>query len=666
MCGEHFKIGNRVVYWTRWNLTLNKKSRGRGEVEMKRLGEILTNPDGGAEIVMGNTAIVRAMLEAGVRVVTSYPGSPTPEIAEAIAAIPKDVNPLHFEFSTNEKVATEVAFGAAVNGYLSTVFFKSVGINVAADSFVQLGHMEIIGGMVIVLGDDPGANSSQNEQDNRHYARLSYIPVLEPATPAEVYIMFKEAARLSKERRMPVILRLTTHVCHAKEKVAFAAWKPQVFDDTPRFSPQNGPYVPITAKVFPLKRKALEKLAGFAQYADISKLNTQVDNGNRKRGIITMGAPFLSLMDVLADSPGKPDILKLGIVHPIPRKLIADFLRQHDEVKILEELDDVLERDVKALAYEQEIAVKIIGKTDIDDWMNEYTPSKVEAVVRKIWPDILPPGAEGSGDTHEYLELAPRPPQMCPGCGHRSAFYAIKQALAENDITVGDIGCHSLGHIEPYNMGQVLLCMGHSCGTAAGLSLFNKKRKVVAFLGDSTFFHAGLPGIINALYNNHNFTLIILENGTTAMTGHQDHPGVGKNFNGASEKIPVRRVLEGLGVTSIREVDTYLQAKLKAAVEEALAEDKFNVVIAKHPCMLKLTRDLKKSGRPLPNNQVEVTSVCNQSHNCVADFACPTFQREANGTVRVQPDLCIGDGSCRQTCPVGAIAYKATEHPKEG
>lgn len=631
---------------------------------MKKLGELLVRSDGGSEIVMGNTAIVRAMLEAGVRVVTSYPGSPTPEIAEAIASIPQDQNPLYFEFSTNEKVATEVAFGAAVNGHLSTVFFKSVGINVAADSFVQLGHMELVGGMVIVLGDDPGANSSQNEQDNRHYARLSYIPVLEPATPTEVYVMFKEAARLSQERRMPVILRLTTHVCHAKEKVAFAAWKPQAVDDTPRFSPQNGPYVPITAKVFPLKKKALEKLADFAQYADTSGLNTLVDNGNRKRGIITMGGPFLSLMDVLADAAAKPDILKLGIVHPVPRNLIADFLRKHDEVKILEELDDVLERDVKAVAFELGLAVKITGKTDVDDWMNEYTPGKVEAVLRKVWPDMVPLAAKDSRCTREYPELPPRPPQMCPGCGHRSAFYAIKQALAEHDISVGDIGCHSLGHLEPYNMGQVLLCMGHSSGTAAGLSLFNRTRKVVAFIGDSTFFHAGLPGIINALYNKHTFTLIILENGTTAMTGHQDHPGVGKNFNGASEKIPIRRVLEGLGVTSIREVDAYQQAKLKEAVAEALAEEKFNVVIAKHPCMLKLTREMKKSGRPQPH-PVEVTSTCNQSHNCVADFACPTFQREADGSVRVHTDLCIGDGSCRQTCPVGAIAYKTTERPKE-
>jgi indolepyruvate ferredoxin oxidoreductase alpha subunit len=214
---------------------------------MKKMGDMLLRRDAFSEIVMGNTAIVRAMVEAGTRVVTSYPGSPTPEIASAIQSIPKDDRPFYFEFSTNEKVATELAYGAAVNGHLSTVFFKSVGLNVAADTFVQLGLMNIIGGMVVVLGDDPGANSSQNEQDNRHYAQMSYTPVLEPADPVEVYRFYLEAVNLSRQHGMPVILRLTTHVCHAKQRVAFGPWKPGTQpDETPRFDPANGPYIPIT------------------------------------------------------------------------------------------------------------------------------------------------------------------------------------------------------------------------------------------------------------------------------------------------------------------------------------------------------------------------------------------------------------------------------------
>ena len=618
---------------------------------MKRMGDMLLSPNSGSEIMIGNTAIVRAMLEAGVRVVTSYPGSPTPEIAAAIASIPAERNPMYFEFSVNEKVATEVAFGASINGHLSCVFFKSVGINVAADTFVQLSLMELIGGMVIVLGDDPGANSSQNEQDNRHYAHLSYTPILEPSTPSEAYSMFLEASRLSQEMRMPVIVRLSTHVCHAKEKVEFKELVFQVQDNRPKFSLENGPYIPITAEALKMKRRALKKLEEFRKTTEKSCLNSVIEGSDKSRGVITAGAPFLSLQDVLSLSDKRPDILKLGIVHPLSEKEVVDFLSSHEEVKVLEELDNVIEKEVKAIAYDHKLNTRITGKQDIEDWIGEYTPDKVREVLSRIWPDVVsPPGVET-----EPIELAPRPAQMCPGCGHRSAFYAIKKVLHASDISVADIGCHTLGYLEPYRVGQVLLCMGHSSGTASGLSLFNDTRRVVAFLGDSTFFHAGLPGIVNAIFNKHNFTLIVMENGTTAMTGHQNHPAVGRNFREVTQKIPVRKVLEGLGVDNIREVDAYNQSKLKQYVEEALAEDGLKVIIAKHPCMLKFTRELRRSGRSLPN-PVRVGNKCNRKYICVSDFACPSYQLSDDGSVWVQNDLCIGDRSCVQTCPSDAIA----------
>jgi len=618
---------------------------------MKKMGEMLSSSNSGSEIMMGNTAIVRAMLEAGVRVVTSYPGSPTPEIAAAIASIPAERNPMYFEFSVNEKVATEVAFGASINGHLSCVFFKSVGINVAADTFVQLSLMELIGGMVIVLGDDPGASSSQNEQDNRHYAHLSYTPILEPSTPSEAYSMFLEASRLSQEMRMPVIVRLSTHVCHAKEKVEFKELVFQVQDNRPKFSLENGPYIPITAEALKMKRRALKKLEEFRKTTEKSCLNSVIEGSDKSRGVITAGAPFLSLQDVLSLSDKRPDILKLGIVHPLSEKEVVDFLSSHEEVKVLEELDNVIEKEVKAIAYDHKLNTRITGKQDIEDWIGEYTPDKVREVLSRIWPDVVsPPGVET-----EPIELAPRPAQMCPGCGHRSAFYAIKKVLHASDISVADIGCHTLGYLEPYRVGQVLLCMGHSSGTASGLSLFNDTRRVVAFLGDSTFFHAGLPGIVNAIFNKHNFTLIVMENGTTAMTGHQNHPAVGRNFREVTQKIPVRKVLEGLGVDNIREVDAYNQSKLKQYVEEALAEDGLKVIIAKHPCMLKFTRELRRSGRSLPN-PVRVGNKCNRKYICVSDFACPSYQLSDDGSVWVQNDLCIGDRSCVQTCPSDAIA----------
>ena len=615
---------------------------------MKKMAEMLLRRKPFSEIVMGNTALVRAMVEAGTRVVSSYPGSPTPEIAAAIGAIPKAERPFYFEFSTNEKVATELAYGAAVNGHLSTVFFKSVGLNVAADTFVQLSLMNIIGGMVVVLGDDPGANSSQNEQDNRHYAQLSYTPLFEPANPAEVYAFYMAAARLSQDRHMPVILRLTTHVCHAKEKVSFSAWEPTVPDNTPCFDVANGPYIPITSLVFPQKERALQNLVQVQAYAETSPLNTAVDHQNTRRGVITAGLPYLSLMDVLSQAADKPDILKLGIVFPLPRQKIKDFLVTHEEVKVLEELDNELEKEIKAIAYDEGLRTRIIGKTDYRDWMGEYTPDKVHEVLGKTWPDLAPAVAQPAAPP---LAVADRPAQMCPGCGHRSAFHAIKQALAGTDIT--------------YNVGQLLMCMGASNGIGAGLSLFNTTRKVVVFMGDSTFFHAGLPGIINAIFNRHNISMIVMENGTTAMTGHQNNPVSGRNFDEITDKISIRSVLEGLGVELISETDTYQQSKLTEMVKAAVAFEGFSAVIARHPCMLKFTREQRRrAGYQL--RQVDIDQeACRHIHNCVSEFACPTFTRLDDGHIEINADLCIGDGSCMQVCPAQAITAPKVIEPEK-
>ena len=531
------------------------------------------------------------------------------------------------------------------------MFFKSVGLNVAADTFVQLSLMNIIGGMVVVLGDDPGANSSQNEQDNRHYARMSYTPVLEPADPAEVYRFYLEATRLSQQHRMPVILRLTTHVCHAKERVTFGPWNPLPPDDTPRFDPANGPYIPLTTQAIEQKRAALARLEQVRQWAEKTELNRLIDNGNTTRGIITMGLPFLSLMEALDGAAAKPDILKLAYVHPLPLEKIIRFLSSHQEVKILEELDDVAENQIKATAFDQRLPVKIIGKMGLEDWIGEYTPDKVHHLLAAIWPDMIQPSpAAEAGDPAPH-----RPPQMCPGCGHRSAFHAIKQALAPTDITVADIGCHTLGFLPPYEMGQLLMCMGASTAIGSGLRLFNTSRKVVAFMGDSTFFHAALPGIINAIFNRHPITLILMENGTTAMTGHQDHAASGKNFNEATDKIPVRQVLEGLGVRHIFEVDTYQQAKLAKMVIEATSIDEFSVVIARHPCMLKFTREQRKNPTYKQKQVTIDQGVCERIHACIEIFGCPTFTRDTEGNVTINTDLCIGDGSCIQTCPTKAI-----------
>jgi indolepyruvate ferredoxin oxidoreductase, alpha subunit len=620
---------------------------------MKIMGDMLLQKRAFSELVMGNTALVRAMVESGTRVVTSYPGSPTPEIAAAIGSMEPEARPFHFEFCVNEKVATEVAYGAAVNGRPSVVFFKSVGLNVAADTFVQLNHMDIPGGMVVVLGDDPGAHSSQNEQDNRHLARLSYTPMLEPATPGEVYSFFLALAETARRLRMAVILRLTTHVCHATERVSFNELSLKPPDDTPVFHGSAGEHIPIGAMVAKMKARALKRLSSAG--AAISEFNLhRLEKGDHpSRGIITAGLPFLSVLDALSGADTRPDILKLETVHPLNRSLIEDFLRSHDHVLVLEELDDFIEQGVKSIAFDMKAKAAVSGKNTVEDWIGEYTPHRVRMLLHRTWPDMVTEPRQ----MPEAAPVPPRFPQMCPGCGHRSAFHAIGKVLKESDISVADIGCHTLGFLPPYRIGQLLMSMGASTGIAQGLSIFNDERRVLAFLGDSTFFHAGIPGLINAVFNNHKLTLVLMENGTTAMTGHQEHPGTGRNFDGPTGRIPIRSVLEGLGITDIAEVDTYSQAELSKAVEKALTAPGVSVVIARHPCMLKFAREQRRKKGYTPRHVQVDGSRCTLVRECIDTFGCPSFTRNAeNGSVSTNPDLCIGDGSCIQTCPTHAIA----------
>jgi indolepyruvate ferredoxin oxidoreductase alpha subunit len=620
---------------------------------MLSLAELMTKKEGFSALVMGNHALARAIAEAGTLVITSYPGSPTPEIAEALLAPAEKSRPYHFEFAVNEKVALETAAGASLNGHPAAVFFKSVGLNVAADSLIQLPLMELMGGMVVILGDDPGANSSQNEQDNRWFARMAYLPVFEPASPSEVYVMYKEAAALARERRAPVILRLTTHVCHARQHVTFAALPAAAPDWTPRFDAANGPYVPITAAVFPLKKRALEKLAAWAAYGEKSALNAVYKSpvtGAKRLGAIAAGLPALCLLEAVRAAGAPVDILKLGLTYPLPAKAAAEFLHAHDEVLVLEELDRVMETELKALAYDRGITCRLHARRGNEDLMGEMTPERARAAAAAVWPALFP-----APEKRAFAAPAPRAPQMCPGCGHRSAFHAIKKALPPGAVTVGDIGCHSLGFLPPYNMGEILFSMGHSVSTASGLALNNASRKIVAFVGDSTFFHAGIPGVVNAASRDSDVTLVLLDNGTTAMTGHQPRPGNGE----IGERLSLHELLEKLGVKFLRECDAYDQPKLAEFLKEAMAHKGFAVIIARHPCMLKFMRERRRKDPALKPQHVTVAQgSCARHYVCAAEFACPSFIRHEDGSVTVNEELCIGDGSCMQTCPSQAIGRK--------
>ncbi len=671
---------------------------------MSSLADTLRHPGVQRAFLMGNHALVRAMLEAGIRVATTYPGSPTPEIAAALESLPSEERSYHFEYATNEKVASEIAIGAALNGQLACVFFKSVGLNVAADSLIQLSLLPLSGGLVVVLGDDPGANSSQNEQDNRHFARMAYLPLFEPATPQEAYEMFVDAAQLARAEATAVLFRMTTHVCHAKELIELRAFPDTPPGDASEFVKDPSLYVPVAKTVLPMKRRALERLERLAAYAETSRHQRLEPAGGRSasprtrpassrsrpasprsrpvssRGVIASGLPALSVREVGAACRMPFDLLVLGFSHPLPKRRIADFLRAHEEVLVVEELDRVLEQEVKTIAFDAAIDVRLRSREGADELVDEYGADRVRALLHRVWPDLelpVPPRREmaagpsagvcgwparGSGHSADpsspsagasgLPEPVPRIPQMCPGCGHRSAFFAISKALSPETVTVADIGCHTMGFERPHRLGDVLLSMGHSTATAAGFALRKNGPKPVAFVGDSTMIHAALPAIADAAVHDHAVTLILLENGTTAMTGHQPRAGSGE----VGGKLDVKRILESLGVAFLRDVDAYQQAKLTEMVREAQAHPGFAVVIARHPCMLKMMRETR---RRRPGFKVRPVAIdpeaCDRLYTCLREFGCPTFVYQEDGSVSVEEDLCIGDGSCLQTCPVSAI-----------
>ena len=611
-------------------------------------------------ITMGNHAVARAMLESGTRVITSYPGSPTPEIGTALVEYAKlQGDPsFHFENSVNEKVALEIAAGASLNGHLSCTFFKSVGLNVASDSLIQQALMNHIGGLVIVLGDDPGANSSQNEQDNRHFCRMSYIPMLEAGTPQEAYELYLESAKISQRLQMPVFLRLTTNVCHAKQHVSFRSLKPLSSDWKSRYHRDNGPYFPVTSNLFPLKKQALSKLESVG--ADCSRFVVQHGRGKGERGIISCGLPAHEAMEVCESASEELSLLQLKMTYPLPKESIVSFLSSHNEVYIVEELDRVLENEIKALAYDAGLTTRIHSRPQ-GELTGELDRKRIRRLLGLSWPELFPQATIPKRD--DLLTLPKRPPQLCPGCGHRSAFFAAQAVLNDDSIVVGDIGCLTLGALPPHNMGDILFSMGHSVATAAGLALNNPERNVLALMGDGTFFHAGLPGVINAAANDSNITLYLLDNGTTAMTGHQPRPGDGK----MGEKINIPALLQELGVAFVRQADAYNQRALQEMLAESFEYKGFAVVIAKHPCMLQLTRANRKKDPLFKLPPVQIAdNLCDLQQTCITDFGCPSFERTKQGRIVVNEDLCIGCGSCIPTCPSGAIRRGVADNKRNG
>ncbi|MFW9921770.1 MAG: thiamine pyrophosphate-dependent enzyme [Candidatus Thorarchaeota archaeon] len=620
------------------------------------------------EILLGNDAFVRGMIEAGVKVAAAYPGSPTSEIGVRLAEITEESG-IYFEFSTNEKVATEVAASAAIAGVPATCFMKSVGLNVAADSFVQLSLFTTPGGLVVILGDDPGPHSSQNEQDNRHYAKIGHIPMLEPANAQEAKDYFVFAMNYAQKWKMPVVIRSTTRICHQTGLIEYGPIKE--FDGKIGYDPNlEGGYVPLPATLKPLKAKSLQNLDKWAELANSGALLKEEKIGKDKAeiGIITSGHTYAATKSALRILGASANVLKLGIVYPLPMEKIIEFIKKNKKVKILEELDPFIEELVKAELFDKEITgVTILGKKhnkDEEDLMiSEYTTARLVGMFSKILNIPNPIESKSS-----ELSVPNRSPVLCPGCGHRTAFHAAKIVMDKmKGISTADIGCYSLGYLPPHNQGTLLYSMGSGVPAAAGLKLALKDTPIMSFVGDSTFFHAAMPGIVNAVFNKHKTVLMVMDNGITAMTGHQPNPNTGIKSRGAilppkyldNKSISIDDTLKAWGVKFIRRVPAYNVAALVEALEEAFAQDEFAVVIQEEPCALMRSKAERKAG-VLANPYFIDHEVCRNIQNCLIQFACPAIEKKGEKP-EINTDLCIGCGCCVQTCPMKVKPIKQLE-----
>ena len=609
---------------------------------------LLLDKPGSSMLMLGNEAIARGALEAGVALASTYPGTPSSEISLNLFQISQETD-LYFEYSTNEKVALEVAAAAANAGVRSMCMMKHVGVNVAADALMTLAYVGTRAGLVLLSADDPFMFSSQNEQDNRYYGKLAGLPILEPSSVPEAKSMVAEAFDLSEKLHEPVILRTTTRINHATEVVALESLP--VRQTKGHFQKDPFSFVTVPAVSRKLHVRLLANLARAEKLADESALN--FIEGEGEWGIICNGVSYAYVSDAVADLKigDRTRILRIGFSHPMPKARIQDFLSGCRKILVVEEGEPYMEEAVKAAAQEAGLTLPIRGKgEEFLPRLYEFDPAMVRRVVARYFGVDCPPSAVP--DLTDIPDIPARPPTLCAGCSHRATFYAVKKATEGLDtIHPSDIGCYTLGFLPPLSMGDFVICMGASTGAAGGFAQATDQ-KVVSFIGDSTFFHSGIPGLINAVFNNHNLTLVILDNGTTAMTGHQPNPGVDMQELGLQGygRISLEALVKALGVGYVATIKPSNLKKSIAAIRDAVAFAGVSVVIAQEKCAL-YAKGLKQlRGKPF-----RVTERCRNHRDCISDLGCPAFFLEGD-QVRIDADICIGCAVCAQVCPEHAIA----------
>ncbi|MGD9238735.1 MAG: indolepyruvate ferredoxin oxidoreductase subunit alpha [Desulfobacterales bacterium] len=609
--------------------------------------KLLTQNPGQKMLLLGNEAIARGAIEAGVAVATTYPGTPSSEISLQFFQTSQESD-LYFEYSTNEKVAMEVAAAAANSGVRSMCVMKHVGVNVAADALMTLAYVGVKGGMVVLSADDPYMFSSQNEQDNRFYAKLSGLPMVEPSSVEEAKDMVGYAFEISEKLQEPVLFRTTTRINHSSGIIRLGEIKaPKTKGDFVK-DPFNLVTVPAVSRK--LHVKLLENIEKAEEFSEASQYN--FINGNGKWGIVCNGVSYNYASDAVKELniADQVRLLRVGFSYPMPEKMIKGFLKRCEKVLVVEEGEPYMEEKIKAFAQEEALTLPIRGKAkDLLTRLYEFNPAQVRESIATFFE--IPYTPAEIPDLSDVPEVPQRPPNLCAGCSHRATYYAVKKA-AEGLGTIypTDIGCYTLGLLPPLSAADFLLCMGSSVGTGCGFSTATDK-KVISFIGDSTFFHSGIPGLVNAVFNNHNFTLVILDNSTTAMTGHQPHPGVDMgdfNLTGYG-RVSIEKVVRAIGVPHVAVIRPFRVNKSIEAVKEAIDFKGVSVIISKEACAL-YAQSLKKArGKPF-----YISEKCKNHRDCVNELACPAFYTEGE-KVYINADLCTGCALCAQICPEKAI-----------
>lgn len=596
-------------------------------------------------ILLGNEAIVRGALEAGIDFGAAYPGTPSSEIADTLAAVAKDYG-MYFEYTVNEKIAMEMVAAASASGMRALTCMKHVGLNVASDPFMSIAYTGVRGGLVIVSADDPSTHSSQNEQDNRYYSLLANVPMLEPSSPQECYDMTREAFSISEELSMPVLMRTTTRVNHTSSDVLIREVRKRQ-ERLGHFEKDPKRFVIVPAVAYREHRELLERMEKAKEESESSELNFVEGSGDL--GIITSGVSYLYVKETLEALGMDARILKLGFTHPIPEKKCAEFMADCSRVLVVEELEPYLETQMLALKAKNGLGAEVHGK-DLLPVCYEFDLALVENAIRRF------AGMQSEEKRGDTVTVPARPPVLCPGCPHRNAYYVAKQLTKGQAIFPNDIGCYTLGLNAPYNAADFLLCMGSSVGSACGFSK-STDQQVISFIGDSTFYHAGIPALIDGVHNRANFLLVVLDNRTTAMTGHQPTPGL--PYNAVATELPEimpEDVARGCGVKNIEVVDGNNIRELRSRMRDLLNKKELGVLVVRAPCILVQNRELRKKGTKVNMYEID-QDLCNQCGVCVDSFACPAFYKE-DGRVWIADDLCNGCGACGQVCGRTAIRVR--------